>query len=513
MTTRRRAALAVAAGAVLALGAPPIEAWPAVFVALALLAASWDGARPREAFLCGWLMGTVATLGAFYWIVGTVTRFTELPLIAAITAYVLMSCAAGLTLGCAGLLAAASAKSVSHPIAGALAIIVVERYAPSVFPWQVASPLIVAPWIPQCADVLGVSGLGAALFAVMAVLARVVRDGRMRARAVESHRAQSAWAIAGAVLMFAALWTYGGLRDASVRRATAAAPIVRVALVQPVIPPTVRWDEQNFGAILAGLRAQTAAALREQVDLVVWPEGAYPYPLPAHAMRDGSVAEPVYPGRVNAPILVGAIVFDEHEHRYNGALVRSIDGVLGAPVAKRVLVPFGEYIPIVSRIDWVRRTFRRVQGITPGDRPEVLRVGEGLTVGVLNCFEDTLGYVAADAVGVDLLVNITNDAWFGQGAAPWQHLMLARWRAIELRREMLRAVNTGVTGRVDARGRLIERAPLWERAVVISDARQLRLRTIAPYTIRFAPPFAALVLVLAIAVELRRARASVRGAR
>jgi apolipoprotein N-acyltransferase len=507
MNTRQRAALAIASGGVLALGAPPLQWWPAVFVSLALLVAAWDGANPRQGLLAGWLMGTTATLGAFYWIVGTVMRFTDLGLPLALLAYVLMSCAAGLTLACAGLLATSTAPVIGFPFATALSIVVVERYAPSVFPWQLASPLITAPWIRQSADVLGVTGLGASIAAVAAIAVRVV-VAAWKTHRKQDHTPVPRWQMVVAALLFATLWIYGGLRTQQVMRAMAVAPVVHVALVQPDIPPTVRWDEQNFGGITQTLREQAWAGMRAGADLVVWSEGAFPYALPNHATRDGLEGEVIFPWHATAPILVGALVVDQRGRRYNGALLREPDGRIGVPVAKRVLVPFGEYVPVAGQIDWIRRTFARAEGLTAGDRPELLRSESGLTLGVLNCFEDTLGYVAADVREADLLVNITNDAWFGRGVAPWQHLMLARWRAIEMRRELVRAVNTGVTGRVDALGRLVEHAPLWDRVTLMVDARKLSMHSIAPYVIRFVPPFAGLVLLAAIAERLRRARAA-----
>ncbi|MEI8256264.1 MAG: apolipoprotein N-acyltransferase [Deltaproteobacteria bacterium] len=502
MTLRRRAALALASGGVLALGAPPLSWWPVVFVSLALLATAWDGARPREAFVLGWIAGTAATLGAFYWIVGTVTRFTPLPTIAAVLAYALLSAAAGLTLACAGLLASGATRVIGFPASAALAVVVVERYAPSVFPWQLASPLISAPWIRQGADVLGVSGLGAVLLAVLAVGVGAVS----RAGTHPGPARPGALQVAVAGTVFIALWVYGGVRTGQVERETARAPALHVALVQPAIPPTVRWDEQNFGDITRTLHEQAWAGMRDHADLVVWSEGAFPYPLPMRAGHDGDGAERIFPWPATAPILVGAVVLDDRGQRFNGALIREADGRRGMPVAKRVLVPFGEYVPIVAQIAWVRRNFARVEGLTPGERPTMLTTASGVRLGVLNCFEDTLGYVAADLASADLLVNITNDAWFGDGAAPWQHLMLARWRSIETRREMVRAVNTGVTGRVDALGRVVAHAAVGRRATLMVDARRLSMRPVAPYVIRFAPPAAALLLALAIGEGMRRAR-------
>ena len=508
MRTRHRLALAAAAGGFFALAVPPIDAWPAVFVSLALLAASWRGATPRVGFACGWLMGAIATLGGWHWLIGTVTRFTGLPAIVAVAVYVVMACGAGLTLGAAGLMVGATSKVLPQPVACALAVLVAERYAPSLFPWQLAMPLVDAPWIPQSADVLGASGLGAVLLGVMAVAVKAIATSvnARPDRATRGERVSRAeWVIAVAVFML--LWGYGAMQTTRVRRAIDASPVVRVALLQPAIPPNERSDEQSFAAIASTLRSQTLAAMNGNVDLVVWSEGAFPYTLPTHATRDGAEAEPVFPGETDVPILVGALAVDREGHRFNAALIREPDGGLGAPVAKRVLVPFGEYIPLIGGIPWVRRTLGDVDALTPGDRPEILQTDSGLALGVLNCFEDTLGYVAVDVRSADLLVNITNDAWFGRGAAPWQHLMLARWRSIELRREMVRAVNTGVTGRVDALGRLAEHAPLWESTRIVVEAHRLSLRPIAPHVLRFAPLVAAVVLAVALTVaEARRRR-------
>src|SRR5262249_47034192 len=148
--------------------------------------------------------------------------------------------------------------------------------------------------------------------------------------------------------------------------------------------------------------------------------------------------------------------------------------------------PFGEYIPLVGRVRWIRERFARAEGFTPGTRPALVSVRAGaqtLTLGVLNCFEDTMAVVGAGLARADLLVNITNDAWFGDGAAPWQHLMLARWRAVETRRELVRAVNTGVTCHVDALGRVERHAPTWRTETLVVAPRRMSLAPVAPSAI------------------------------
>jgi apolipoprotein N-acyltransferase len=509
MTHTRRALTACAAGATLALGAPPLRWWPTTFLAAALFALAIDGASTRRAALSGWLMGTVATLGAFHWIVGTVTRFTDLPLPAALLAYVLLAMLAGLTHAVAGALAGAAGPALGYPVALGLGMLAAERYVPGIFPWQFAAPLIYAPWVRQAADVVGLSGLSALLAATMMVLARQVGAWRARRRGEDPPpglRRQVAVALA----VLVALWAYGGARTVMVQRAMASAPRTQVALVQPSIPPTVRWDELEHGAILQNLQRQTQAAVDARVDLVVWSEAAYPFMLPHTPGRDGEWGPPIVSNPTPVPMLVGAVTRDAQGRRYNAAFIREPDGTLSAPVAKRVLVAFGEYIPVLGEIEWVRRTFARADGLSAGQKPTMLVTRSGLKLGVLNCFEDTIARLGAELSNADMLVNITNDAWFGDGAAPWQHLMLAQWRTIETRRELVRAVNTGVTTRVDALGRIVEHAPLWRPVVLVADVRRLALRPLAPYTIRYAPPIAVLILAVAVAVRLRRRYARAR---
>jgi apolipoprotein N-acyltransferase len=507
MTNGRRALTACAAGATLALGAPPLQWWPTTFLAAALFALSIDGASVRRAALSGWLMGTVATLGAFYWIVGTVSRFTDLPFAAAVLAYLLMAMVAGLTHAVAGALAGAAGPVLGYPLALGLGMFVAERYVPGIFPWQFAAPLIYAPWVRQAADVVGLSGLSALLPGTMMVLVRALQAWRGRRGGEQVPRGLRGQLVFACGLL-ALMWGYGALRTGAVTRAMAAAPQVRVALVQPAIPPTVRWDELAHGEILAQLQRQTQAALGAGAGLVVWSEAAYPYVLPHQRSREGEWSAPIYPAPAQAPLLVGALTQDPEGRRYNAALLREPDGTLSAPVAKRVLVPFGEYIPVVNEIEWVRRSFARADGLSRGTAPSLLRTSSGLQLAVLNCFEDTIARLGAEMAGADLLVNITNDAWFGDGAAPWQHLMLAQWRAIETRRELVRAVNTGVTTRVDALGRIAEHAPLWQPAVLVVEAHRMQLHPLAPFTIQYAPPVAVVVLAGAALERLRRRRAN-----
>ncbi len=493
MSGRRRAVCAVLSGAILALGAPPLRLWPAVFVSMALFGIAIDGTRARRAAWLGWLSGASATLGAFYWIVGTVTRFTGLPLIAALIVFVLLAAVAGIALGAAAFVARIAEPVLGHPMSLACGLLVAERWAPSVFPWQFAAPLIYAPAAPQAADLVGISGVGAIVLTSMSAMV-----SPWTLRASTAPRRARVYAAIGAVAIVA-LFTYGAVRERAFATTSAHDRVFRVGLVQPAIPATVRWETEHHAEILANLQRLTNVALSRGAEVVVWSEGAYPWPLPHAAGLDGERGPPVMPLLGTEPIVFGAMTIDDAGNRYNSTLIRDGAGRISAPVDKRVLVPFGEYIPWVSSIPGIRRIFARVQGLTPGARPTVLTLPVGVRLGVLNCFEDTLPHVAVDVADAHLLVNLTNDAWFGEGSAPWQHLMLAQWRSIELRRDLVRAVNMGVTVHVDSRGRILEHVPLGEPHALVFDATPRQSWTPARIAIPWLPRVA-LVTVAGIAL-------------
>jgi apolipoprotein N-acyltransferase len=148
-----------------------------------------------------------------------------------------------------------------------------------------------------------------------------------------------------------------------------------------------------------------------------------------------------------------------------------------------------------------------VQGLTPGARPELVNVG-GMRVGVLNCLEDTVERSGAEVADADVLVNITNDVWFGESAARWQHLMLARWRAIETRRELVRAVNTGVTCHVNALGELESTTPVDLPVAQLVRARRLNTTSLARTLVRVVPYACAALIAVALITRRVRKRAA-----
>jgi apolipoprotein N-acyltransferase len=198
--------------------------------------------------------------------------------------------------------------------------------------------------------------------------------------------------------------------------------------------------------------------------LIVWPEGSIPAFLPANlgsARKDPSLP---WLGDGSA-FLIGAYSFSDEQHRFNSAFAVYPDGSVPVPYFKQILIPFGEYIPGASIFPWLNRMNANAGIFTPGTEVKVfgypMRRADGheytVPAAPLICYEDTVPWLARRATqkGARLLVNLTFDTWFGQTMAPFQHHLIAAFRAIENRRYLIRSSNSGYSAIVDPLGKTI----------------------------------------------------------
>ena len=253
-----------------------------------------------------------------------------------------------------------------------------------------------------------------------------------------------------------------------------------VAAIQANIPQNQKFDAAFEQKIFHTYGAISETALKLQPELLLWPEAATPRGLFADEANYRFVMGLAERGDHN--FLLGSLDFDEAGD-YNIAALLTERGKTVQVYRKNHLVPFGEFIPF-------RRSFPLFAWIAgelvPADfKPGTSRIplqmsAPDLRIAPLICFEDTLAHAAADAADGALLVNLTNDGWFESPTALEEHLLMARWRSIELRRETVRAVNTGVSGRIDALGRMAARGPVNTDMVLHVTAHTWSQRTAAP---------------------------------
>ncbi len=262
-------------------------------------------------------------------------------------------------------------------------------------------------------------------------------------------------------ILVIALAFNAGMRH--IRHSPPPARAIRLTLLQPGIPQTVIWDqEQNRKQFQETLRL-AEAALTNRPDVLVWPESAIPELL----RYDEATALAVFgmARRHHVWMIVDADDFQRRPNAakpeegdfYNGSFLIDREGRLKGTYWKRSLVIFGEYIPLVRWLPFLK-WFTPIQGgFTSGTRPAQFQLTDlNTTASVLICFEDVFPQLAHGDVrpGTDFLVNLTNDGWFGQSAEQWQHAASAVLRAVETGRPLVRCTNNGITCWIDALGRI-----------------------------------------------------------
>lgn len=247
-------------------------------------------------------------------------------------------------------------------------------------------------------------------------------------------------------------------------RPAGAGPPVRLALIQPSIPQRWIWEEQESGRRFAQLLEWSARAMAAKPDVVVWPEAAVPrmarWDADLHsAITNFARSHGVWMilGSDDAEPVAGASAGREYEVS-NAAFLISPEGRFVARYRKQRLVIFGEYLPLARWLPFLER-WTGLGSFTAGDRPVPFDLsGLGCRVAPLICFEDIFPHGVREHVAddTDFLVNLTNNGWFGESAAQWQHAAAAVFRAVENGLPLVRCANNGLTCWVDARGRLHE---------------------------------------------------------
>jgi apolipoprotein N-acyltransferase len=498
----RLSALAALSAALLELPFPlagPLPASRTVFAWFGLVPLLWailseqgtSQPRPiRRGFFLGYLCGFLWYLGNCYWIRDTMALYGGLPAIVPVLLLVGYSLVLGLYFGLFGLAVALLRQSTGNP---RLAL----AFAP-VF-WAglelAASRITSVPWdqlgysqvdnalVNQLAPFTGVYGISFVLVAVNALLAgALVLDRCPRRPFWQSARP---WGIVGVLLM--AIGACGIFLPPSRPAATATAVLVQPNLDvgdQSSWQGPGEWDShiaqftrlagQQCRPSIAGLPETNAPG--DQIpcppyathpDLVAWPESPAPFeetdPRFQHAMAN--IAH-----EVGAPLIVGNIGWSidgstQDWNYFNSALVIGRGGERVGRYDKIHLVPFGEYVPFARLLTFARKLTGRVSRFSRGDQRKVFRLttanGQAHGYGVFICYES----VFADEIrhfsqlGAEVLVNISDDGWYGDTSAPWQHLNMVRMRAIENRRWILRDTNNGVTAVIDPEGRIRQSIP------------------------------------------------------
>jgi apolipoprotein N-acyltransferase len=266
------------------------------------------------------------------------------------------------------------------------------------------------------------------------------------------------------VLMLA----YGESRLKTLDALAAASEKVNVAVVQGNIEQAVKWDMAFRTQTIDTYVRLSRQANTARPDLIVWPETATPFYLLYNIELTKTVLQAIQD--IGTYFVVGSptVEFtDQGEHYFNSAYLVTPDGDIADRNDKVHLVPFGEYVPFKRFLPFISHIVAQVGEFRPGQVGDTLD-WPSADIGVLICYEIIFPELAARMVAnnAGILVNITNDAWFGKSSAPHQHFSMAVFRAVENRRALVRAANTGISGFIDPAGRVVKKSGLFEAATL-----------------------------------------------
>jgi apolipoprotein N-acyltransferase len=440
--------------------------WLAWIVFVPLLTAT-RGMRLRRAFICGWLTGCVGYLGILRWIPHTMIHYGGVPAPLSYGILLLLVVYVGLYVGIFTMGWTWSLRTWPQGamlVTPALWVTLewVRAHLLSGFPWASLgySQYLNAPLI-QVAEWASVYGISFALVLGNVVIAQLLYGARYRL-----------WRDVGlpcglAVLCLAAVWGYGWWRLHQISDTAEPTPAdLGVALLQGNIEQSLKWDREAREEIFAAYRTLThEAAADSAVHLIVWPEAATPFFFAND--RDWRARLLALARDVDRPLLFGSPSHAREGNRdvmYNSAFLVGPEATVLGRYDKIHLVPFGEYIPLRRGLFFLEKLVEGLGDFRSGEAYTVMTMPHG-RLAVLICFEvifpDLVRHFARH--GAQVLVNITNDAWFGYSPASYQHLSMVVFRAVENRLPVVRAANTGISAIIEPTGRIVQQTDLFTR--------------------------------------------------
>lgn len=470
-----RGLLLLAAGALSALGLPPIGAWPAAFIGFPLFLALLETGKARtwrSGFGAGWLFGLGYFAVAFHWIgfaflIEAETYLWMMP-------FMLGALAGGMAIywGLAAIVAKRFGKrGLNLVLAFAAALGAAEWLRGQLFtgfPWAVPGLMVDGMGsLAQAASLIGMTGL-TVLIVLWASLPHALLFGRRSFGNLVP--------ILLIALLLPLLWGWGAMRLSSATDDVV--PGVALRIVQPNVPQEQKWREDNARGIFDRLKQLSAMPTEEQpegiggITHLIWPESAVPFLIDESPVARAEL-QPLLGGRT--ALITGSIRVErsggDDPPVFNSIIV--FDGS-AEPVArydKWRLVPGGEFLPLGWLLEPLgfRKVVRTPGNFTSGEGPVSITLPGGLKAGMLVCYEVIFPNLLVEYNDrPQLIVNVTNDGWFGRSTGPWQHLAQARLRAIEQGLPLIRAANTGISAVIDSHGRMRMNLPLMAEGVIDS---------------------------------------------
>ena len=480
--------------------------WPLAWVALVPLLLAVRNVGPGRAARLGLLAGMIHYVSLLYWVIIVLGRYGNLPLWVSVPALLLLALymSSYLALFCFLISRAWKEKEVLMIWVGPflwVGLDFIRSFLFSGFPWQdLAYSQYKALLIIQTADLTGHFGITFQIVLANSVTALVLalwRDNRSVRHSLPSVlltlRLRQAWfyAVLPALCIMLTVMAYNFLRYRQISGVIESSQKMKIAVVQGNIEQDKKWSPAmrlKTIEIYTALSEQAMAQEEKAPDLLVWPETALPFLISDNPYFNQLKKQLITKQKIW--LLAGAPFYEKiagnkslHIKKkflsYNSAYLFTPEGEIGGRYDKQHLVPFGEYIPLSKYLTLPGPLVENIGDFSVG-KPVSPMSCQSAEIGVLICFESIFPKLARDwtSGGANLLVNITNDAWFGRSSAPWQHLSMAVFRAVENRRSLARSANTGVSAIIDPLGRMAATSPLFQPSYLVAEVPLLQEKTI-----------------------------------
>ena len=474
MTNKKNMLLAAVGGALLTGAFPKIELDWLIWFALVPLLYALKDLTARKAFGVGFVAGLVHFLTLLYWLVPVMRTYGFLPaylsitilgLFAAVLAFFLALFAAALTT-----CGKTPARCLIMVPVCWVALEYLRSFIFTGFPWElIGYSQYNRLQLIQISDIFGVYGISALIaFTNATLFISLLRFTQRRWQDGNISNRLTVGSIIVLVIAFGLTLLYGQWRLNGINEQIAGSTKARVAVIQGNIDQAIKWDPAFQIDTVKKYNRLSASVIDQEPDLIVWPESATPF----YFLYDIKPSELVFEGihQTAKDYLIGSPSFERANEKvtyFNSAYLVNPRSKTMGKYDKAHLVPYGEYVPFKKWLPFLGKMVAQVGDFEAGKAGHTLP-WKDQRIGVQICYEIIFpGLSRAMALNnASLLVNITNDAWFGTTSGPYQHFSMTVFRAVENRRSLARAANTGISGFIDPTGKILAATALLEEAAV-----------------------------------------------
>lgn len=496
--------LALLSGLLITASFPPLKTDWLIWISLIPLLFAIKDTSPREAFKLGMIAGLSHYISLIYWIINVISAYGGLNIFISICVLLLLCLYLSIYLGVFSLLAAFFSHSRIKILFFAGAWVSLEYLRGIIltgFPWGLLGySQYNRLEIAQIADITGVYGLSFIIIAVNVFFFQLILKNK--------DILKNKYFISETLILILIIITSIHYGNNCLRRYVALKPekpLLNVAVIQGNIDQAVKWDIDFQEITIDKYIYLTQCSYNTKPDIIVWPETAAPLLF----QDDSPLTKKIYnlARESKAYLIFGSPAYKmegDHIIYYNRAWCISPEGAISGQYNKNHLVPFGEYVPLQKFLPFVHRIVISAGEFSRGEPTDPLLLGKNPS-GILICYEVIFPEIARAQIlkGAGLLINITNDAWYGFTSAPYQHLFMSVFRAIENRRPLLRSANTGISAIIDSSGKVTIQGDLFTEEVL--TGKIIPEKNSLTFYSRFGDVFAIGVLILClikISIEL-----------